>query len=498
MVSLDLRGIREEVEPFQSELNEEYYRNWAGLKEEMDAAAVYDRHARLFSREAIDAIQTELEGDPGPEGQRWARYLRAFCTLGHVEHAVKSLTDAAATFTARSKVEVDGEVVPYRTVPVIIRNESDRGRRKRLHEAQLAELDKLNPTLLERMGTMHGVAEGLGYRSYKDMCVKLKGIDYTSVEAMMEEMLRRTEQLYVDGMDQLLRSEAGVPLAEACSYDVSFAFRGHRFDGAFDREKMMGSFFETLRGLGIDPESYTNVKIDAEDRPGKSPRAFCAVIKVPHDIRLVLRPSGGYDDYAALFHEGGHSWHFGSTRAELDPEYRYLGDNSISEAFAFLFDHLISDAGWLKDVLGMAEPSDFVRFSALRRLFFLRRYAAKLVYELKLHGGAVTPEFKDVYRSCLQRALKFRHSEKRYLEDVDDAFYCAEYLRAWILDAQLRSALQDEFGDEWHRDPRAGKYLRELWSYGQKYTADEVVKTIGYAGLDIDPLMREIERDMAP
>jgi len=344
---------------------------------------------------------------------------------------------------------------------------------------------------------MHEGAEALGFKSYKDMCSKLKGIDYAALEAAMEEMLRRTEQAYVDGMDELLRATTGVALTEALPYDVAYAFRGQRYDEAFRKDDVTGSFFRTLRGMGIEPKSYHNIRIDDSDRPGKSPRAFCAPVKVPDDIRLVIRPSGGFDDYAAMFHEGGHSWHFGSTRADLDPEFRYLGDNSVSEAFAFLFDHLTSDAVWLRKQLGMEDPSEFVWFSTLRRLFFLRRYAAKLVYELKLHAGTMSPEFKNVYRTCLQRCLKFRHTEKRYLEDVDDAFYCAEYLRAWMLDAQLRSALEEEFGEEWFADPRSGKYLRELWSYGQKYTADELVKTIGYAGLDMDPLVREIERGLS-
>lgn len=497
MVSLGLKRIREDVEPFQSELNEEYYRNWAGLKEEMQAAAIYERHAQLFSRDAIEVIQAEFDGNQGTDEQRPLAYLRTFCTLGYVEHEVRSLSDRATTFTAQSRVELDGETIAYRSVPVLIKNEDRRERRRQLFEAQLVELDKLNVMLLERMRTMHDVAVVLGYKNYKDMCSKLKSIDYTSLEATMEDVLRRTEGPYCSGMDELLKSSVGVPLAEACSYDIAFAFRGRKYDAVFDKDRLAGSFFQTLEGMGIDHERYRNIRIDMEDRPGKSPRAFCAVIKVPDDIRLVMRPAGGFDDYAAMFHEGGHSWHFGSTRPELDPEFRYLGDNSVSEAFAFLFDHLVSDANWLQTRLGVEDPSEFVRFTALRRLLFLRRYAGKLVYELKLHGGRASSEFQEVYRTCLQRALKFRHAEKRYLEDVDDAFYCAEYLRAWILDAQLRSALQDEFGDDWFNDRRAGRYLQELWSYGQKYTADEVVKTIGYAGLDIDPLIREIERDLA-
>jgi hypothetical protein len=119
------------------------------------------------------------------------------------------------------------------------------------------------------------------------------------------------------------------------------------------------------------------------------------------------------------------------------------------------------------------------------------------VYELKLHSGKAGPEFGEVYKNCLQKSLKFQHTEKHYLEDVDDAFYCAEYLRAWILEGQVRAALHEEFGEEWFASEKAGRYLRDLWSYGQKYSADELVKTIGYVDLDFEPMLQEIERGLA-
>jgi len=99
----------------------------------------------------------------------------------------------------------------------------------------------------------------------------------------------------------------------------------------------------------------------------------------------------------------------------------------------------------------------------------------------------------DVYRTTMQKGLRFRHTDRHYLEDVDDGFYCAEYLRAWVFEGQLRAALKEKFGEEWFADGRAGGYLRELWSYGQKFRADELVQTVGYIELDPEPMVAEIE-----
>lgn len=495
MASLTVERLRRDLEPFQNELMEEFYSNYAGLKDDMSTAAIYDKFGHMFSEEAVRAVRDAAE-DPagdGAEDLRWTKYLRQFSTNGYIDNIVKDLNDKVLTLEAQSSVECDGETVPYRMIPVRLANEADPSKRKRLFEAKLVETDKLNTLLFERMEKLHGLSKNLGFKNYCDLCSSLKGVDYLALEEEVAELIRKTDEMYVREMDQMLSVRAGVSLADAWSFDIPYAFRGEEYDKYFEKGRLVEAFFKTLKGMGLEPEKYSNIEIDIEERPKKSPRAFCAPIVVPTKVKLVIMPSGGWRDYESFFHEGGHAWHFGNTREDLPAEYRYLGDNSVTESFAFLFDYLTTNPLWLKKVLGMDDPAGYVRFALVNKLMFLRRYGSKLIYELKLHNAHVTPEFQEVYRTTLQKSLRFRHTEKHYLEDVDDAFYCAEYLRAWILEAQIRAALQERFGEDWFANERTGEYLRELWSYGQKYTADEIVKTVGYVDLDIDPLAREIE-----
>ncbi len=497
MPSLDIPKLREDVEPFQCELMEEFYKNFAGLKDEMSTVGIYERFGHLFSEDAISVVAKAIDESSEAEDTRRLKYLRTFSTMGYVDNAIKTFTDRANTFEAQAEVEADGEKIPYRFVPVKLRNEPDPKKRRSLFDAKLAVTEDLNKILLERMATVHDLSAVLGFKNYRDLCSTLKGIDYRALEDQMDELVKRTDSLYTASMDDLLKKRAGLALTEAWSFDIPFAFRGEEFDKHFTKADLVDKFYETLRGMGIDPGAYTNIHVDIEDRPKKSPRAFCAPVKVPDDIRLVIRPTGGWRDYDAFFHEGGHAWHFGSIKPGLAPEYRYLGDNSVTEAFAFLFNYLPSNPLWLKKVLGMEAPEEYVRFTMVNKLMFLRRYSSKLTYELKLHSAKVSNEFEGVYKTCLQKALRFKHTEKHYLEDVDDAFYCAEYLRAWILEGQIRAALEEQFGEDWFLKEKAGTFLRELWSYGQKFTADELVKTIGYVDLDPEPVVLEIERGLA-
>ena len=496
MASLTVERLRGDVESFQSELMEEFYRNYAGLKDDMETVAIYDKYAHLFSQDAIQLVKATSQESESREDPRWSRYLLTFSTMGYVESAVKHLTDKANTFEAHSTIEFDGEHIPYRMIPVKLRNEPDPERRRSLFEQKLVETVKLNDILLERMSGLHDLSTGLGFKNYWDLCTTLKGVDYKALEAEMEDFTRRTDSLYAECMGDALEIRANVSLSDAWSCDIPFAFRGEEFDKYFEKDKLVDAFSRTLKGMGLDPGKRSNIELDLEERPKKTPRAFCAPIRVPEQVKLVIKPTGGWRDYDAFFHEGGHAWHFGNVKKDLPAEYKYLGDNSVTESFAFLFNYLPTNPLWLKEVLGMENPDGFVRFALVNKLMFLRRYGAKLVYELKLHNAKVSTEFGEVYRSCLQKALKFRHTDKHYLEDVDDGFYCAEYLRAWILEGQMRAALVQEFGDDWFRNKKAGSYLKELWSYGQKYTADELVKTIGYAELDVEPLANEIERGL--
>ena len=494
MAGLGISRIRADLEPFQSELTEEFYQSFAGLKDDMSTVPVYAKYAHLFSEEAMKEIAAKLDEGDESEDTRWLRYLRSFTTLGYMDNLVKELTDRAVTMEAQAEVELDGRRIPYRGVQIELMNEPDRDRRRRLFEAKLVETEVINTTLKQRMESIHDLAARVGYKNYRDLCSSLKGVDYRALEEQLEEFLGRTERLYTDTMEELIHSRINVPLSEAWSWDIPYVFKGEEFDRFFAKDRLVDSFTSTLKGMGLEPDRQDNIHLDLEERPKKSPRAFCAPVKVPDDIRLVIMPVGGWKDFETFFHEGGHAWHFANTDGRLPAEYRYLGDNSVTESFAFLLASLTSDRLWLQRVLKMDQPDGFIRFAMANKLMFLRRYAAKLTYEIKLHNSRVSHEFAEVYRTCLQRALKFRHTEKHYLEDVDDAFYCAEYLRAWILDAQLREALTDELGEDWFANGRTGARLKELWSYGQKFKAEELVKTVGFVDLDPDPLIREIER----
>jgi hypothetical protein len=248
---------------------------------------------------------------------------------------------------------------------------------------------------------------------------------------------------------------------------------------------MLPALEATLSELGIELRAQRNVELDVEARPAKDPRAFCSPIEVPGRVVLCIKPMGGIDDWRALFHEAGHTEHFAHTSASLSFEARRLGDNAVTEGWAFLLEHLVNDPAWLARRLDVGGIHELAAESAAVLLYYVRRYCAKLLYELELHGGAAIDDMPARYAERMLDATRLEHPEGDFLADVDPGFYCTSYLRAWALEAQLARTLREQFGTSWFASRKAGDLLRELWHEGQGMDADELAREVTGAELDL-------------
>jgi hypothetical protein len=187
--------------------------------------------------------------------------------------------------------------------------------------------------------------------------------------------------------------------------------------------------------------------------------------------------------------------------AALPFEYRWLGDNSITEGYAMLFDHLMHDQGWLKRYtpLNAAKLDAFLRAGAFYELHMIRRYAAKFLYEVDLHSGRFSYEqLGDLYVERLTAATTFRYHRADAFVDVDPRFYSVRYLRAWQIQALITETLREQFNEDWWRNPAAGPWVvGELFSQGQRELATEQATRVSGKTLGFEPLIRAIERELA-
>lgn len=512
---MELDEYRRRAEGFLRELNEEFYRNGAGLKASLDTAPIYERNSDLFTRAEVERALRDLrdaaasrsaapqERSVGGNGglasfevesdtARSVRYLAEFACHGYLDMATRELTDAIVSAETRAVVEFEGRTIPFRMSQVLLANEPNERARAALEAARQQVTEAINPKREERMETLHSLVRDLGFSDYKSFCADLGGMDLEGLAAMMEAFLDETDAVYTRAMEKATSAILGMRLKDVRRHDLAFLFRGARFDDMFRGDRVVATLESTVAAMGLPHDEYPNIHIDAEPRDSKSPRAFSVPLDVPARVVLVIMPHGGHDDYHSILHEAGHAWHYGSVRRDLDFEYKWLGDNSVTEAYAFLFEYLACNERWLAEHTTGAFIDEYRAHAMLHKAYMLRRYAAKLLYELRLHGGGSLSEMPGEYASILTDALKVQYPETDYLADVDDGFYVARYLRAWMFEAHLRDFLTRRFGERWYAYAETGAALRELFSEGQRLPVEELAARLGTGPVDPSPLVQEI------
>lgn len=487
-----LDAYRDEADRFIAELDEEYYLHYAGHKQTLDLEPIYGAHTDLTTLEQAQSVGLAVE-----HGGARVRELWRFACEGYLGNLTREQAEKAARLEAELTAEVNGETIPFRMLRPAMANSADRPTREQIDRVR-CELgaEHLNPIHVEALAVEEQGVRALGSDNYLDLYRRF-GLELDGLAAQCRDFLATTEKLYEQHADKLMRARVGLSLNEAQRWDTARMMRAPSWDSAFPGDKMLPALEATLADLGVDLHGQANVHLDVEQREHKSPRAFCSPIEVPGKVMLVIQPIGGPDDWSALFHEAGHTEHFANTSPDLDMEWRRLGDNAVTEGYAMLLQHLVDEPAWLRRRLDFPRPNEYAAEGAAVLLFFVRRYCAKLLYELEFHASAEPTTLAPRYVELLGDALKIEPSPTDYLGDIDPGFYVSSYLRSWALEAQLRRYLRTKFGNEWFASRDAGSLLRELWGEGQRWTAEEMLREVTGEELALESVAERIREHLA-
>lgn len=464
-------------------LGRENYLALAGLKNKPEFQRIYEHYGDLTTDQALEVVQ-RIGSPPLVEwivGNRVGRRLAPFDEL-------------RLKWEQQTSLELGGERIDYLRVPIKLANSSDRQYRIALDAAcSTAKSRGLNPILRERLAAEHAEMRALGFKDYATGIAVLSGIDLEKLAGDASGFLDRGADMYFDSLARITKRRVGVGVDRLVRADTAWTFRADRYDSAFPAHGLIELARHQMGEMGLDALQSGRVRLDTEERPGKQARAFCVPVRVPEEVYLVIRPHGGHNDYRTFWHELGHAMHFSSPPQDAPFEARWLGDTSVTEAYAMLWDHLTLNPGWLQrytDLRG-GEVRSLCFELAVQELHLVRRYAAKLQYELLLHRGGEAQSASN-YAELLTAATGFRYSEADSLSDVDDAFYCARYLRAWQAEARFAGTLANMFDEDWYRNPAAGEFAQALMERGQATPADELVRETTGWGLSFEPILSRL------
>jgi hypothetical protein len=501
-VRLDLARLRRDGQSFSEEISREYYLAGAGLKATADLQPIYNRYAAIMSEDSLALTLDAFRGStPGTEEHRQARMLLEWQAESQSSRALAPLDEREIAWESAAIVTLpDGTGLQFERAPIEMANSLDREYRLAIENARAKLVEaELAPLRRERFQRERDIIEKLdladGYNATFEL---ISGVSLARLRTACEKFLQDTQAAWDETFPEFVRRTLKIDPGEATRSDALALFRAREFDVFFPAAEMEARVHRQVSEMGIDPTAGGRVRLDTGEREGKRSRAFCAPVRVPEEVYLVLRPHGGQTDWSTFLHELGHALHFGYMRADHPFEYRWLGDNSVTESYAMLFDHHMQNERWLKRYSDLRETHarDFLRAAGFEELHFLRRYCAKLIYETQLYGGQIPwQSLPDLYVDVLSGATSFRYSPADAFVDVDARYYSARYLRAWQLQALISETLTEHFDEDWWRNPRAGPWiLQSLFGEAQRELADELAKRISGRELSFAPLIREIER----
>ncbi len=502
MSVLTLERLRTEGQAFMEAISREGYLAYSGHKQTAELQAIYKQYERVMGPDALELTLDAFANTPeASDDRRSARYLLEWEIETQAAKPLAALDEREIAWENSAVVRSpDGRVVQYQAAPIEIANTTDRKLRLALDTARAKLVEKEHaPLRQERLQREKEYIESIGVADgYNKSFEAVTGISLSALAVECEQFLRDTQAMWDDTFPRVLKKSLGIKPAQAKRSDALALFRASEFDDAFPGNVMESVVRRQVEEMGIDPTAQGRIIFDIGDREGKRSRAFCSPVRVPQEVYLVLRPHGGQSDYNTLLHEMGHALHFAYARGDYPFEFRWLGDNSVTESYAMLFDHRMQDRRWLMRYTELEKKrvGKFLRTAGFEELHFLRRYCAKLLYERALYSGeSPWAQLPDLYVSLLSGATGFEYQPADAFVDVDPRFYSARYLRAWQLQSVLDEHLVGKFDDDWFRNPRAGRwFVGELLAEGQRETAEEVASRTGASRLSFAPLERKIEQ----
>jgi hypothetical protein len=485
------------LEQYLFERSEEGRAVRVGEKEVSEQAAIVRRYADLFTREQLDALQ-EAEDRSDVDSRELLFRLRKTCEGGLIANELTEAEDDLENRLLATRVTFAGEELPLRTAQAKLAVLPSYSDREALGQIQAEASEAFDPDRLEllRRGDVLA-AELSGIESAVERNEDEKGISLRELSVALERasiaLTQRYEDLREKWFDRLLGPEREHFPSSA---HASYVRRLSPLEATYTKERATGVCLETLQALGFDLAAQPNIRLDLDDRPQKSPRACVIASDPPKVVHLITRAQGGLHDYQAFLHEAGHALHYGGCDPELPYTFRRIArDHALTEIYSYIVEAISQEPVWHERYFGLsaAEAAENAEATIFLEAFLFRRYEAKLRFELDFwtrfasDGGT-----SEGYADRLTAATGYVYRREGHLGDMDEGFYSADYLRAWIRSAQLRSYLLSEVGDDWWSNPATGDLLRGLFLEGTKPTSEEIAGRLGFDALDTTPLLREL------
>jgi hypothetical protein len=469
-----------------------------GEKEVSEQAAIVGRYRDLFTRLQVDALRDAEVSAADDDRERLYR-LRKTCEAGVISAELAEQEDALENAILGARVTFRGEEMPLRAAQAklaVLDSYADRDELGELERAGSAAFNPERRTLLEARELLE--AEITGDSDPVARNAEEKAISLYELERVLVAASDATTDAYGrlrdTWFDKLLGPERDVQPSNA---HVHYLRRLSPLESTYTKDAAVDICLATTLALGFDMTAIPNIRLDLEDRPQKNPRACVIPSNPPEVVHLITRAQGGLSDYQAFMHEAGHALHYAGVDPRLPFTFRSISrDHALTEIYSYIFEAVTREPEWHALHFGLddAQAEENAQATLFLEALLYRRYTAKLRYELGFWSAfdEERGHSERDYSEALTTATGIRYDARGYLADMDAGFYSADYLRAWIRSAQLRTYLVREVGADWWRSETTGEILRGLFLEGTRPTSEEVAVRLGFEPFDTAPLVEDL------
>jgi hypothetical protein len=424
------------------------------------------------------------------------RHLLRF-TIG--EYLLRQTHLASATIVDQQQaavvqVPILDEAVALWQVSSRLALERKRVLRDALENASLAVMQGFHQRYREFWSALFATIEALGYPNLIALWEELSGVPVEAFLKPLEAILRETEDTYRDRMQWHLKRALGLKLEVARRHDILALFGVDETAAWFPRSDIIPCLQQWLRDWGWRVEEHTNLRV--EPYTALAGGAWCAPFEIPGDIRLAVAPSEGMRGYAQAFRELGKSLLLASLPVEAARQLRCFPDPSLLESQAELCGGLVRTSRWVQIYRHIRQPEERLSLAQLERLYIVRRYIGKCLYERTFYEDSALDGKDEAYRDALRRACGFAYPEAYYLSDIDPGFGSFWNVRGWVLCASMRRQLHQQYAEEWFREPEALLALQEFWRQSPYRTVEALVEQVGSSPLNVDAVVADLLSDL--